>query len=294
MHFRFRTAFLAALALLLTVATPAVAEEGRAGGKLLLTDGITNVEGAAGGGIATWATIAGNETDRGIGATAHATLVALPDFSLAAFGAAIGIHDRFELSYTHQAFDTRKAGEALGLGRGFTFAQDIYGAKLRLIGDAVWDQDTLLPQLAIGVQHKVANRDAVIRAVGGRAHVGTDFYVAATKVLLAQSAVVGATVRFTKANQFGLLGFGGDRHGKRTAQFEGSAGFLLSPAILVGGEYRTKPDNLAFAEEDDAIDLFAAWNFQRNLTLTAAYADLGDIATVKNQRGLFVSLQAGF
>ena len=77
-------------------------------------------------------------------------------------------------------------------------------------------------------------------------------------------------------------------------QFEGSAAVMLSPRLAVGAEVRTKPDRLGFAREDDAYDLFAAWGFHRHLTLTAAYADLGDIATVKNQRGLFVQLQTGF
>lgn len=148
------------------------------------------------------------------------------------------------------------------------------------------------------MQHKIADGGRIgkplLKALGARDTTGTDFYVAATKVLLARSMVVDATVRFTKANQLGLLGFGGDKGGKRTAQFEGSAGMLLTRRLLVGAEYRTKPDNLGFAEEDDAYDLFAAWAFTRNLSVTAAYADLGDIATVKRQRGAFLSLQGAF
>lgn len=282
------------IALWLLAATPAYADDGRAGGKLLLTDGISTVEGAAGGGIATWAVIAGNETNRGVGGSAHATLVALPDFTLRSFGAAVGIRDRVELSYTRQVFDTRDAGAALGLGKGFTFGQDIFGAKVRVLGDAIWAQDTWVPQVAVGVQHKNANRDAVVRAVGARNDKGTDFYVAATKLILSQSAILNATLRYTKANQLGLLGFGGDRGNGRTAQFEGSAGVMLSPSIVVGAEYRTKPNKLAFAKEERGYDLFAAWAVHRNLTVTAAYADLGDIATIKKQRGLFVSLQGAF
>jgi hypothetical protein len=284
--------------MLAMIPASAWADDGRAGGKLLLTGGVTSVEGAGGGGLATWALIAGNETDAGIGGTAHATIVALPDFDLESFGAAIGLFDRVELSYAHQNFDTRDAGAALGLGRGYAFAQHIFGAKLRIAGDAVWDQDRWMPQIAIGVQHKIADGGRLgrplLKALGARQTSGTDFYVAATKVLLARSAVLGGAVRFTKANQLGLLGFGGDRGAKRTAQFEGSAGMLLTRRMLVGIEYRTKPDNLTFAQEDDSFDLFAAWAFSRNVSLTAAYADLGDIATVKRQRGAFLSLQGAF
>jgi hypothetical protein len=278
----------------LLIATSAAGEERRNGGKLLLTDGVSSVEGAAGGGLAAWATIAGNETEDGIGATAHATYVALPDFDLSSAGAAVGVFDRVEFSYTYQRFDTRSAGAALGLGRGFTFGQHIAGAKVKLIGDAVWDQDRVLPQIAAGVQYKIAEKGAIIRAVGGRQTRSIDFYVAATKIWLAESIVVNATARFTKANQFGLLGFGGDANGHRRVQVEGSAGKLVTRRLLIGAEYRTKPDNLGFAQEDDGYDLFVAWAMHRNLSITAAYADLGDIATVKNQRGLFLSLQGGF
>lgn len=287
-----RCSFIALL--LIGIASPAIAKEGRSGGKLLLTGGVASVEGAAGGGLASWAVIAGNETKDGVGGAAHATVVVLPDFTLKTYGGAIGVYDRVELSYAHQSFDTRAVGAALGLGRGYTFAQDVIGAKLRVIGDAVWEQGTILPQVSVGVQHKIADQAATIRAVGGRHREGTDFYIAATKLVLSQSLVLNGTVRFTKANQFGLLGFGGDRDASRSTQFEGSAGLMLSRSLIAGVEYRTRPDNLRFAQEDDGYDLFAAWALHRDLSLTAAYIDMGDVATVKNQRGWYVSLNAGF
>jgi hypothetical protein len=288
------TRFALALIVAALSVQPVSADELRNGGKLLLTGGVSSVEGAAGGGLASWAVIAGDETDAGVGGSAHATYVALPDFDLTSFGGAVGFRNRIELSYTHQSFDTRDAGAALGLGKGFTFKQDVFGAKVRLVGDAVYDQDRILPQISVGVQHKRANQGAIIAAVGGKQSRGTDFYVTATKVILSKSMVVNGTVRFTKANQLGLLGFGGDRNNAYKPQFEGSAGVLLSRRILVGAEYRTKPDNLGFAQEDDAYDLFAAWAVARHVRLTAAYVDLGDIATVKRQRGAFLSLQGNF
>jgi hypothetical protein len=279
----------------LALATPAEAgQEMRAGGKLVLTDGVSTVDGSAGGGLATWALIGGNETKDGIGGSAHVTYVPLADYSLVSYGAAIGIMDRVELSYTRQVFDTHKVGAALGLGKGFTFDQDVFGAKLRLFGDAVYDQDTWLPQVSVSAQYKHANRGTIIHAVGGAHDSGTDFYVSATKILLAQSLVLDGTIRATKANQFGLLGFGGDRHDSYSAQFEGSAALLLTRKLAIGAEVRTKPDNLGFAREDAAWDGFAAYAVTRNVSLTAAYVDLGSIATVKGQRGAFLSLQTGF
>lgn len=284
--------FLLASACALWPISPAMAgSEDRAGGKLFLTNGVSTVDGSAGGGLATWALIGGNETRDGIGGSAHVTVVPLADYSLLSAGAAIGIRDRLELSYTHQSFDTRKVGAALGLGAGFRFHEDVIGAKLRLFGDAVYGP---LPQVAAGVEYKHADRGAVIRLIGGAHASGTDFTLSATKVLLAQSLVIGTTLRMTKANQFGLLGFGGDRNDSYTAQFEGSAGLMLTRRLVVGAEVRTKPSNLSFAKEDDVYDLFAAYAIHRNVSLTAAYVDLGSIATVPGQRGAFLSIQSSF
>lgn len=263
-------------------------------GRLLLTGGVSTVEGAAGGGLAPWAVIAGYGTRDSIGGTGFGTYVGLDDFEFRAFGVAVGLADRVELSYARQAFDTQGAGAALGLGRGFTFHQDVVGVKVKLVGDAVYDQDSWMPQISVGAQYKNNDKGAVVRLVGAKKDEGVDYYVAATKVLLDQSLVLNGTVRLTKANQTGLLGFGGDRRDSYRPQFEGSVGYLLSKRLVIGGEYRTKPSNLGFAEEDDWFDVFAAYAINKNLSVTVAYANLGDIATFKNQDGVYVSLQAGF
>lgn len=263
------------------------------GGKLLLTNGVTTVEGSSGGGLASWAVIAGNETDLGIGLSAHATLVVLPDYRLDTQGFAIGIKDRVEFSYARQNFNTREVGAALGLGRGFTFNQDIYGAKMRLFGDVVYGP-AALPQVSVVVQHKRSRDAAVVKAVGAASAAGTDLALSATKLFLDKSILANVTVRLTSANQLGLLGFGSTERTSRTTQFEGSVAWLLSRRLLVGGEYRTKPDRLAIARENDAADLFVAYALNRNVTVTAAYVDLGSIATFDGQRGAFLSLQAAF
>ena len=278
-----------------TVSATAASAQGldlETGGKLLLTRGITNVDGAAGGGLTPWAVIAGNETDRGIGGTAHYTRSDLPDYTLEAFGGALGFRNRVEVSYTRQTFDTGDTGTALGLGEGFTFGQDIYGAKLRLAGDAVYDQDKWMPQVALGALYKEADHGALLGALGAGDDSGVEVYASATKLLLAQSLLLNGTLRYTDANQNGLLGFGGTED--MQVQPEVSAALMVSRRLVIGGEYRFKPDNLAFAREDDWADLFAAYAINEHATLTAAYADLGSIATFEDQRGLYLSLQLGF
>lgn len=262
------------------------------GGKLLLTRGISTVDGLGGGGIVPWALIAGNETNLGIGATAHATHVSLPDFELVSYGGAVGLHDRLEVSYTHQSFDTGSTGPKLGLTDGYTFEQDVFSAKLRVAGDAIYDQDKWVPQVAVGLSYKSADDGDLLSALGAESDNGIELYASATKLLLAHSLLVSATLRYTDANQNGLLGFGGTTDAGLYPEV--SVGYLISKRLIIGGEYRVKPDQLAFAEENDWFDLFAAYAVNEGITLSAAYADLGSIATFDDQRGLYLSFQVGF
>ncbi len=263
-------------------------------GRLLATAGVATVEGAAGGGIVPWAVIAGHGTRDGWGVSANGTYLRMSDTSLHTAGAALGAWDRLEVSYQHQWFDTRAAGASLGIGRGYTFEQDVIGAKLRLFGDLIADQDRPWPQVAVGVQHKVSADGALVRALGARNRSGTDFYVAATKLLLEHSLLLNATVRLTRANQWGLLGHGGDRRDEYRPEFEGSAALLLRRDLAVGAELRSKPDNLRFAKEGEAWDAFVAWFPRKGVSVTLAYADLGPIAGLERQDGVYLSLQAGF
>lgn len=279
---------------------PAFADEDKAeagpahGGKLILTGGVSQVEGSAGGGLTPWAVIGGYGSEGQWGANAYYTRVNVDDYHLDSYGVLVGIHDRVELSIARQEFDTEDVGAALGLGRGFTIRQDIVGLKVRIAGDAVLESDRAMPQIAVGLQHKRNNRGALLTAIGAEDDSGTDVYVSATKLFLAQGVLLNGTVRFTKANQMGLLGFGGDKHDGYRPQFEVSAAYLVNRKLAIGAEYRSKPDNLGIAREDDWMDVFVAWAPSRNVSLTVAYVDLGNIVIKDRQRGVYASLQVGF
>ena len=272
----------------------AQADASSRGGKLLLTGGVTQVEGAAGGGLTPWAVIGGYGTRDQIGGNAFYTRVDLDDYSLDSYGVLIGFYDRVELSASRQRFDTEAVGAALGLGRGFAFKQDTVGLKLRLFGDAVLEQDRWVPQVSVGVQHKRNDQGGVLAFIGARDDSGTDVYLSATKLYLAQSLLLNGTVRFTKANQFGILGFGGDRNDDYEAMFEGSVAYLLNRHLAIGAEYRQKPDNLGIAAEEDAWDVFLAWAPTKTVSVTVASVDLGNIVIADDQRGVYASLQVGF
>lgn len=262
------------------------------GGKLLLTGGVSQVEGSAGGGLTPWAVIGGYGAANQTGGNAFYTKVDTQDYTVKSYGALVGIHDRVEISYARQDFDTQKVGAALGLGYGYTLSQDTVGVKIRLLGSAVLDQDRWWPQVSAGVQFKSNNRTSLVKALGARSGKGTDWYVSATKLYLAHSLLLNATIRETKANQYGILGFGG-KDNKYHTEFEGSAAWLLSRKLAIGVEVRTKPDNLAVAKEGSAMDAFVAYAPTKNISVTLAYADLGNIVT-RRQSGLYASLQVGF
>ena len=283
-----------ALALAAAAAPTWAQETPNTGGKLLLTAGVSQVEGAAGGGLTPWAVIGGYGTDGQFGGSAFLTRVDVGDYHLDTVGALVGLHDRVELSIARQRFDTEKVGGLLGLGDGFTLQQDIVGIKVRVAGDAVLDSDRAMPQIAIGAQYKRNDQGAVLDFIGAESDSGTDVYVSATKLMLAHGLLLNGTLRFTKANQIGILGFGGDRHDGYRPQLELSAAYLLARTLAIGAEYRTKPDNLSIAGEDDWKDVFIAWAPNRRVSLTVAYVDLGNIVIRDHQRGVYASLQVGF
>jgi hypothetical protein len=268
------------------VAVPAFA-----GDRLQWTGAVTQVEGSAGGGLVPWALIGGLGTDEQLGASGFLTYASLPDFSLRAAGASVSSGNRIEISYARQRFDAGSVVPGLILG------QDIAAIKVRLLGDAVFAPDQLLPQIAVGAQWKrTLNFEQIPRAVGAAHGQDVDLYIAATKLVFAaidgRNIILDATLRRTRANQFGLLGFGGDGSRFRWVP-ECSAAVFLNDDILLGAEYRGKPNNLTTFRESSAQDVFLAWAPSKNVTLTGAWADLGRIAGKPAQRGLYVSLWLG-
>jgi hypothetical protein len=280
--------------------TPAAAPEPRpavslGNGKLLLTGGVSSIDGAAGGGLTPWAVTGSYATAGEIGGTAFITRTKTQDYALNVFGAAIGVMDRFELSLARQEFN------ASVVAPDTTLKLDIVGIKARLVGDAVLDADTLMPQIAVGAQFKRVDPGpavgGVLDSVAAKRN-GVDFYISATKLFLAQGILVNGTLRATKANQNGLLGFGSADKTGYSVQPEFSLAWLLSKNIAIGAEYRFKPNNLAFAgaafEEQAWKDLFVAWAPTKNVSITAAYVALGNIVGHTRQTGGYVSAQLAF
>jgi hypothetical protein len=286
-------------------------------GKLLLTGGVSSIDGAAGGGMTPWAVIGTNATSGEIGGTAFVTRASTQDYGLTTVGAAVAWHDRVEVSLAQQDFNASPSialnGIApFGVTPGQHIKMDILGLKLKVAGDAVLDSDSWMPQIAVGLVHKrvsPGSLGSVLNFLDTRTS-GTDVYVSATKLFLAQGVLVNGTLRYTNANQNGLLGFGSATPGRNSRSLvpEVSVAYLLRKNWAVGAEYRVKPNNLealgraaglgdALAE-DNWKDLFVAWAPNKHTSVTLAYVDLGRIVPGvtgnRKQRGYYLSAQVAF
>ena len=282
-------------------------------GKLSLTGGITSIDGAAGGGITPWATIGtmGNE----IGVSAAYSTLRVQDYDFQSYGVAVGINNRFEISLGKQEFTLKSVDSLDGVKNGANGQKsnlDIIGLKYRIAGEAILDSDNLMPQISVGILHKRVTASSVLDGYLTALAVereGNELYASATKLFLKNSLLVNATARYTNANQNGLLGFGTKAAGQNNDMRlypEFSAAYLLSPKLAVGAEYRVKPNNLdglivpGALKETEWKDIFVAYTPVKNLTLTLAYVDLGQVvpalaaARTSSQTGTFLSAQVAF
>src|SRR5450755_2178128 len=94
-----------AVAWLSAAAAIAVTSPADAGDRLQWTGAVTQLEGAAGGGLVPWALIGGLGTNVETGGSAFVTYVSTQDFALRTAGASIGVDNRVEVSAARQRFD---------------------------------------------------------------------------------------------------------------------------------------------------------------------------------------------
>ncbi len=263
-------------------------------GRLLATGGASSIDGAAGGGITPWAVLSGYGEQGEWGATAFATRVDLPDYRLDVAGMAASYDNRIEFSYARQRFDLGSLVHKLGLPED-SLSQDVFGVKVRLFGDLIYDH---LPQVALGLAYKRQKDFLIPSLVGAKRDEDVEGYLTASRLFMGAAfgynLLVNGGVRYSRANELGLLGFGGDRRDSRSLLKEGSLAVLFNPRWALGVEYREKPDNLSFAGESDWADVFLGYFPNKHLAIVLAYAKLGEIATLDNQNGTYLSVQGSF
>ncbi|MGO1708152.1 MAG: DUF3034 family protein [Oleiphilaceae bacterium] len=268
------------------------------GSRIWATGGVTTIEGSAGGGLVPWALLGSYADDEEWGGTVALSRADVDDYSLSVTGAGLNWNNRVEVTVARQTLDLDSLVFTLKDGFGLEqdeLNQDIFGVKVRLAGDVLYSP---WGQWSAGVQHKRQRDFTVPDAIGARDDSSTDVYISGSKVFFAavfgRNLLVNATARGTRANQGGLLGFGGDLNNSYEIMAEAGVGVFINRQWLVGAEYRQKPDNLSFAREDDWWDVFVAWVPDRRLAVTAAFVNLGNIATLTDQQGVYLSLQGSF
>jgi len=101
----------------------------------------------------------------------------------------------------------------------------------------------------------------------------------------------------------GLLGFGSPTDDSYHAEFAGSAAILINRGLAIGGEYRTMPRDLkTVGHSGNYSDIFIAYFPCKHVSITGAYAFLGDIApavdapgkSTRNQNAFYISAQLAF
>ena len=262
---------------------------------------VTDVDGQNGGGLVPWALLSAAPTV----AISH-----LGTQNLGIDGVAINTSfaDRIEVSYAHNTLGITGVGAGSGAA-GVTDAVDNFGLKVKLnnMGD-------VMPQFAIGVVNKQLSGGLSNTLSGpglGIATSSTDIYGAASKIVNVggKNVLLNGVLRATKANQMGLLGFGGGTTaGAKTGysiEPEASVEVFAADNVVVGAEFRAQPSNGVTGttsggvlHQNNAYDLHIAYIANKNLTWTAGYVSLGQVDPVQlgsyNQHGMFLQAQASF
>jgi len=163
-----------------------------------------------------------------------------------------------------------------------------FGLRGMLIREGEWGL-AWMPATTLGVRYKYNDTiwdidrhlGGACRALGVKDNEGLDYTLTTSKMfagILPKPFILSAGLRNTEAAQIGFLGFTGDRD----TVFEASAVFFITDRILVGGEYRQKPDSLKrfgklVGREDDWWDLCVGYIVNEHLTLCVGYAHLGRV-----------------
>ena len=262
---------------------------------------VTNVDGQAGGGLVPWALLSS-------GPTVAISHLSTQNVGVNIMAANTSIANMVEVSYAHTMLDV--AGSGLGNVNN-TGAVDNLGMKVKLndMGDS-------MPQFALGLVYKNATGNVIGNVLNGGAPLklgvdtsSTDVYGVASKIVNigGKNVLLNGVLRATKANQMGLLGFGGGTvAGSKTGytvEPEVSFEIFAADNVVLGAEYRAQPSNGVVAtdgalHQNAAYDLHIVYVANKNFTLTAAYANLGQVAPALNgsnsQNGMYVQAQVNF
>ena len=222
--------------------------------------------------------------------------VSTSDYALASADMAVSFANRFEF-----VLSNRDLRGTLASFSPLRLQQNVVGLKLKMLSDQRLEQSPWLPQISAGL---MLRRDSGAGNTFGllstkpyelRDARSIDFSLSASKSF-GQRLFLNSTLRAGRTSQFDTPGLGAYLNDRYQTSFDASAAFLVKRSLVVGAEYRSKPNALGVDNEKAYQDIFVSYFPTKNLSLTLAYASLGDIAVFspKRQHGAYMSLQLGF
>ncbi len=258
---------------------------------------ITNIDGQAGGGLVPWALLSS-------GPTVAMTHLGTQNLGINSLAVNTSFANMVEVSYARNMLGV--TGTALGGNN--TDVVDNFGLKVKLN-----DMSDSMPQFALCLVNKRASGNLIDNVVSkapyGVNTSSTDVYGAASKIVNigGKNVLLNGVLRATKADQLGLLGFGGGTTAGASSGYkiepEVSAEIFAADNVIFGAEYRKQP-NYAVAGTNGVLYQGSAYDFNivyvanKNFTLTAAYVNLGQVApaltNATRQNGMFLQGQVNF
>lgn len=257
---------------------------------------ITNIDGQAGGGLVPWALLSS-------GPTVAITHLGTPNLSINSVAVNTSFANMVEVSYAHNMLNV--TGSTLPAYANIDNVDNL-GLKVKLndMGDS-------MPQFALGLVYKQASGNLAdfLKTAAGIDKSGTDVYAAASKIVNigGKTVLLNGVLRASKANQLGLLGFGGGTTvGAKTGYSvkpELSVEVFAAENVIVGAEYRAQPSNgvtgtEGIVHQNAAYDFHIVYVANKNFTLTAAYTNLGQVAPAftgsNKQNGMLLQGQVNF
>jgi len=199
---------------------------------------------------------------------------------------------RFELGYALNHFGLGRLPEDIEAATGVNTIEDSvylhnFNVRFQILKEGDFEK-SWMPALTFGLHYKhnddtdVIDRrlEGAFSDLGIKDNDGVDVTLFASKMIksLPRPLMLNAGVRSTEAAQIGLFGF----TEKRSTVFEGNFGVLVLDNLVIGGEYRQKPDEFEVLpglveKEDDWWDGFITYIASDNLTMSVAFASFGDV-----------------
>lgn len=205
------------------------------------------------------------------------------------------LSDRLELGYGFNQLGLDSLSDDIRAATGVDIEETVYmhnlNARLALVKENAFNT-SWIPEITIGAHGKfnttVNDIDdqlgGVLTSAGITDQNGVDYTLYASKLVkvLPRPLLINAGVRSTKAAHIGLLGFTDERR----TRLEGNVVMFATDRLLLGAEYRQKPDEYTpvpgpsgdlVGPEDDWWSLVFAYQITNNFTVSGAYSDFGEV-----------------